>query len=243
MDPRTHSSDTVAGDGSLLYARPIALRLVGTKDIAGEVFQLGSNGKEFWVKIRSGSSSYNFWWGHYSNLGQPGCQPIPIRPDMVVHVLGIGLYQPNFLEEPVPVMRFDNEHDVYVFDRNVRSADRWETQEEIWYDRATKLPVRVLIYGNDGRVALKANLSDYVPIELVDVPTDQSPKVARKYDLLFPDNGTQISFTFLNPALVHKMRRVSLPNAGSFTFTLPDDPNIKVIQIDANCNESAPTAH
>jgi hypothetical protein len=238
VDPQKHT-DSVSGDGALLYTWPRSLLLSGNKDIAGEVFQLGSNDTAFWVKLRSGGDSYNFWWGHYANLGKPGCKPIPIRPDMVLHVLGIGVYPPNFLEQPVPVMRFDNENDVYIFDHNIQTGDRWETQEEIWYDRATKLPTQVFLYGRDGRIALHANLSNPTAIPLSDTPKEQWPLIARHYDLSFPDTGSKISFDFDEPALSHTVHHITVPNAGSFELNVPDQPNIKVIQIDADVVESA----
>jgi hypothetical protein len=242
VDPIKHTADSVSGDGALLYTWPRSLLLSGNKDIAGEVFQLGSNDTAFWVKLRSGSDSYNFWWGHYANLGKPGCKPIPIRPDMVLHVLGIGVYAPNFLEQPVPVMRFDNENDVYVFDRNIQTGDRWETQEEIWYDRQTKLPTRVLLYDHDGRVMLRANLSNPAGIPLAEIPKDQWPRIATRYELTFPDSGTQINFDFDEPALSHSFRRITVPNTNSFELAVPESLNIKVIQIDAGVGETAAIA-
>ena len=229
------TTDTVSGDGGLIYARPAALLLTGNKDVAGQVFQLGSNDTEFWVKLRSSADTYNYWWGHYANLGKPGCESIPIRPDLIVQVLGVGLYPSNLLQIPVPVMRFDNENDVYIFDLNARNVDRWETLEEIWYDRQTKLPLRVLLYDDNGRVTLKANLSQHTPVETANLPREQWPKVARHYDLFFPDTGSQISFDFLNdPELQHQARHSLVPNADSFKREEPDD-NTKVIQIDKGC--------
>jgi hypothetical protein len=235
VDPKTHSTTTVSGDGGLIFARPLSLLLTGNKDVAGQVFQLGSNDSEFWVRLRSSSDSRDYWWGHYANLDKPGCEPIPIRPDMVLQVLGIGLYSTDFLQQPVPVMRFDNDNDCYIFDLNVRTPDRWETEEEVWYNRKDKQPVRVLIYGENGRVALRADLSNAGPLELPDVPREQWPLIAQHYDLSFPDSGTQISFDFLNPALQHTPRRgPSIPNSNTFMRTSPED-NDKVHQIDANC--------
>jgi hypothetical protein len=76
-------------------------------------------------------------------------------------------------------------------------------------------------------------------VELADVPKEQWPKIARHYDLVFPDSGTQISFDFDNPALQHTLHHFTVPNAGSFALTVPEEPNIKVIQIDADCTDSA----
>lgn len=239
VDPQKQTSDSVSGDGGLLYARPISLLLTGNKDIAGKVFQLGSNGDEFWVQIRADSDSFNYWWGHYANLDKPGCKPIPIRTDMVVQVLGIGLYQPNFLEQPVPVMRFDNDNDVYIFDRNVTNGDHWETQEEIWYDRATKHPRRVLLYDDIGRLVLKADLGEDVPIEIQGIAKDDWPVIARRYDLFFPDSGSRISFDFTEVALKHTLGHMTAPNRHSFDRIDPPEGKNNIIQIDADVDRNA----
>jgi len=232
VDPEKHTTNAVSGDGTLMYARPISLLLDGNKDIAGPVFQLGSNNDEYWVKIRSSANTFNYYFGTYANLGKPGSASIPIRPDLILEVLGISLYNTNFLQEPVPVMRFDNDADAYIFDQNIRLADRWETREEIWYDRASRLPIKVILYGANGRAVLKADLSKHTPVETPGVPADQWPKIASHYDLIFPDSATEITFDFLNtPELQHKARSIMLPNAGSFRRPDPDDGD-KMIPID-----------
>ena len=240
VDPEKKTTDIVSGDGGLMYARPMSLLLNGNKDIAGQVFQLGSNQSEFWCKIRSSANSYNYWWGHYANLGKPCCKPIPIRPDLVLHVLGVGVYGADFLRQPVPVMRFDNDHDVYVFDLNAAGSLSWQTLEEVWYDRTTKRPVRVILYGEEGRVLLRADLSDHTPVETTGMPKEQWPEIARHYELLFPDSQSRISFDFLNtPQLQHlNTRHFPIPNANTFERVLPDDNN-KVIQIDKDCGDAA----
>jgi len=235
VDPDKKTTDSVSGDGSLIYARPMSLLLSGNKDIAGEVFQLGSNDTEFWMKMRATADSSNYWWGHYANLGKPCCKPIPIRPDLVLQVLGVGLYGADFLRVPVPVMRFDNDHDAYIFDLNAPGSDRWQTLEEIWYDRQSKLPIRVLLYGDAGRVLLEADLSKPAPVESAGMPKDQWPKIVTHYELLFPDSQTRISFDFLNQQLQHlNSRGMPIPNANTFQLSLPDD-NSKVIQVDKDC--------
>jgi hypothetical protein len=232
VDPDKHTSQTVNGDGALMYARPMSLLLSGDKDVAGQVFQLGSNDKEFWVKLRKDANAYDYYWGHYANLGKPGCQPIPIRPDLVLEVLGVGVFRTNFLVQPTPVMRFDSAADSYVFDMNVIVTDHWEPREEIWYDRVTKFPTRVILFGLDGRAVLTAGLSQQTPVETAGLPREQWPKIARHFDLFFPENGTKISFDLLNdPEIQHQGRHHPVPDENSFQRPDPDD-NDNVIQID-----------
>jgi hypothetical protein len=227
---------TESGDGALSYSRPISLRLTGNDAAAGPVFDLGSNEQEFWVKLRTSISSSNFFWGHQANIGKPCCQPLPIDPQLVIEVLGISLYNTNFLQQPVPVMRFDNDNDgSYILDFNVKGPDRWITEKEIWYTRQRKLPAKVLLYDDNGRVILRANLSNHGPVEVPGVDSKKWPTIARHYELSFPDTGNQITFDFDAPATSHTSHHVTRPNAATFARPVPPD-NDKVIQIDKDCN-------
>ena len=238
IDPQKHTTTAVSGDGILMYTRPNSLLVTCDKDVAGQVFQLGSNNDQFWVKIRSSGDAFNYWWGHYANLGKPGCREIPIRPDLVLEVLGVGMYRTNFLQMPVPVMRFDNSADAYIFDINQPVGDRWETQEEIWYDRKTRMPIKVLLYEIDGRVALKADLSKPAPVVSDGIPREQSPQIASHFELFFPDTGTKMSFDFQNdPELQKNVRGRLLPSPGNFKRPEKGTGDNE-IQIDKDCATS-----
>ncbi len=240
IDPQKRTANDVSGDGLLVYRRPGSMVLTGDKDIAGHVFQLGCDGDQFWVYVRTAVDAGDYYWGHLANVGQPCCRPVPVRPDLVAQVLGVGLLQTNLLEQPTPVMRFDNDGDgSYVFDFNVRRPDRWVTQKEVWYDRATALPKRVILYDDAGRAVLRAELSNQQPVEASDgVPAAQQPRVARHCDLRFPDTGSTMSLDLNNPALSHRVRRLSFPNDAAFRRT-PPDGNDHVIQVDAGCGDGA----
>ena len=228
VDPQNHHTTTVSGDGTLLFRRPRGLLLRGKEAIAGEIFAIGSNDSEFWLKI--GGEVDTTWWGHYANLGKPGCQPMPIRPDLVLEVLGITTFNADLLQEPAPTLRFNNDSDAYMFDWNVRGPDRWITQKEIWYDRVTKLPELVLLFDDDGRVVLRAKLSQHLPLPITDLPREQWPKVASRYDLFFPDNGSTLTFTFNDGDLAISRRGYPKP----FSFRRPDPSGSRTdVQVDA----------
>ena len=215
-----------------MYRRPTSLRLAGSKDVAGDVFQLGCDGDEFWCKFRTAVDTSDYWWGHLANVGRPGTRKVPIRPDLVVEVLGVGLMSTNLLEQPTPVMRFDNEQDAYVLAYNVRRPDRWVTQKEVWYDRQSALPRRVSLYDDAGRLVLRAELSNAQPIATEGVPVDRQPRVARTFDLWFPDTGSRMTLTLADPAITHEGRRgVVLPNDAS--FRRPEVGGDREIQVDA----------
>ncbi len=232
VDPGRKQTTRLSGDGVLQFRRPASLVLTGYKDVAGQVFQLGCNGDSFWVKVRTAADASDYYYGTLAHVGSPGTRPVPVRPDLVVEVLGVGLLRPDLLAEPVPVMRFDNEAGCYVFDFNVRRPDRWVTQKEVWYDHADCLPRRVLLYDDAGRVVVRAELSRHQPLEVPTVPAADWPRVARHYDLRFPDTGSAMSLDLNDPALAHRVKRVTLPNDHSFAPPQPDG-NDRVIPVDA----------
>lgn len=235
VDPQRHRTIAISGDGTLLYRRPRSLLLRGKEPVAGEVFALGSNDEQFWLKLAGDVDTA--WWGNYANLGKPCCQPMPIRPDLVMEVLGIGLFDADFLRQPVPVMRFDNAADAYVFDFDVREPDRWVVQKEIWYDRKTRLPVEVRLYQADGRVVLAARLSQPVRLGTPGQPRDRWPTIASRYDLLFPDDGTRLAFWFNDD---YATQRHGFPKPTS--FRRPSDFGThRVVQVDAACSGAAET--
>lgn len=220
----------VNGDGALLYRGPRGLKIVAKKELFGDVFEIGSTDDRFWMSI--GLEQVNtLWWGRYENVGKPCAQPIPVRPDLVAQVLGVGTIDTNFTEPPVPTMRYNPESDAYMFVWNARLPDRWVAQKEVWYDRALKLPRRVLLFDENGRVVLRAKLQNHQPVEVEGVPKAQWPVVATDYYLYFPDNGTTMEFHL--SGMVPDRRGV--PSRRGIDF--PDKWKGKEIQIDENCGD------
>src|SRR5688572_13964548 len=170
----------VNGDGAILYRQPQGLKLVGNHVGVGTVFEIGSTEQHYWLKMVPEVDT--MWWGHYRHLGKPCAQPIPIRPDLVLEVLDVGLVNTNFNEPPVPTMRFNDDEHAYVFVWNVKLPDRWVAQKEIWYDVKTYRPRRVLLYDENGRVVLRADLANHQPVKLPNDRADQPPPhVATEY--------------------------------------------------------------
>lgn len=235
IDDRGRAS-FVNGNGNLLFKQPASMLLVGTKPAAGRVFQIGSTEDRYWLSISPPTRGSTMWWGWYRNLGKPCVQDqgMPIRPDQILQVLGVSTIGTNFLEPPVPTMRFNNDADAYMFVWNVPAGDRWAAQKEIWYDRATKLPRRVFLFDADGRVVLRARLDGHAPVELPGVPQERWPEVARQYNLFFPDTGSTMSFELneVEPERLFRGRRV--PTQTGIAF--PSDPGVdEVIQLDKDC--------
>lgn len=214
----------VNGDVNLLYRQPSDLRLVAKKDVAGAVFEIGSNAEQYWLIVKADVDT--MWHGRHGGEQANESQRMPIQPELMLEVLGVATIDTNFKQPPVPVMRFNDYADAYMFVWNAPAPDRWVATKEVWYDRASKLPVKVILFDANGRVVVGANLSKHKPAGADDASA--APKVATRYDLTFPDSGSSMTFE-LNELLP---RRGNVPNDKSFLF--PSEPGVnRIIDVDA----------
>jgi hypothetical protein len=138
----------------------------------------------------------------------------------------------NFTQLPAPVMRFNNDADAYMFIWNGKLPDRWVAVKEVWYDRRTLLPRLVLLFDENGRIVLRAYLSNPRRVKVENLPEDQWPMVATEYRLYFPDSGSTLSLHLTDVAL-HGPHNV--PNDRSFRFDPERTGTSKVIQLDEGC--------
>jgi hypothetical protein len=177
---------------------------------------------QYWVAVVPEVATE--WWGYYKNLGKPCSRPIPIRPDLVMEVLGVSEIDTNFLRPPVPTLRFNNDRDVYMLTFNVPLRDKWAVQKEVWYDRKTKLPTCVLLFDENGRIQLRAYLSNHQVLEGSD-----GRKIATNYQLFFPDSHDQLVFDLKNPKLTKK----GLPREGTIQRRPIGD--VREVRLDEDC--------
>ena len=77
------------------------------------LFEMGSDGQQFWLWEKH---EQMFWWGDFSAVGNLDSAEIPVRPDMVMEILGVRPVDPMLLHEPTPTMRFNNFGDAYMVD-------------------------------------------------------------------------------------------------------------------------------
>ena len=193
---------------TLVYRKPNELKMAGEKFGAPDrLFDVGSNGKQFWMWF---PIKETMWWGEYHEDSPMSYGEIPIRPDLLIEVLGVDDLNPDLLKAPVPAMRFNNDQDAYTIDFHVVLDDRMVVQKEVWYDRKTLLPRSVIFYDPNGRISLQADLSEYESL----VGDASAPKVATRYALQFLQTHTK---------LVLKLREVrdrykNIPNDRTFRF-------------------------
>jgi hypothetical protein len=232
VDDKGKRHEEVLG-GSVLYRAPREVLVVGRKDVVGDIVQIGSNDDVYWLTAKDPGPD-TAWWGRYRYLGQPCAKPIPVRPDLVLQVLGVSTIDSDLSALPAPVMRFNNDRDEYMLTWIAKPfSDRWVALKEIWYDRATKRPTHVMLFDPDGRVTLSAWLSQHKPVESPEMPKEQWPIVATDYRLYFPDSGSKLHLVLDDV----KLNRKGAPNDMTFRFNA--DPKragvSKVIQLDEDC--------
>ena len=229
-----HHRHHVAGSGKLLYQGSRQMRLTGDS-VVGLVFEIGSNAQTYWLKLGPEAGN-TMWWGTWADFAQadPDSLNIPIRPDMVLDVLGIGTINTNFSQLPAPVMRFDGVADAYVFTWIGKLPDRWVGLREVYYDRKTKRPSRVVVYDLNGRIVMRGDLVQYRQVRLENIPAAQWPWIAGNYVLAFPDSGSRIVFT-LDQALLNTTTEgfdIKVPNQASFRMPPPDQSGVdRVVRI------------
>ncbi|MGB7160905.1 MAG: hypothetical protein WBD40_22780 [Tepidisphaeraceae bacterium] len=201
----------VDGRGVIMYQAPNNLFMNGSHALGTRMFELGCNAQEYWLGVPYEKVD-TIWHGRMEHLGKPCIQPIPMRPDLLMEVLGVFTIDPNFARFPAPVMKFNNDEDVYMFTWIQPQLDRFVAIKEVWYDRKTLRPRLVNLFGQDGRILLRAYLSQHRPVDLEGVEKDQRPQVPGKYDLLFTENGARMTIEVEDARLSNK----GAPDARAF---------------------------
>ena len=205
-----------SGDGRLLFRKPddLLLKAKGVVDF----FEVGSNADRYWFTVYPGEVSTQ-WWGEKSRFTQSKASQIPIRPDLLLEVLGVLDLDTNFMRPPAPTMRFNNDADAYMFVWAAPLPDRWVALKEVWYDRRTALPKLVLLFDENGRIVLRAYLSEHRDVEGI------QGKIATRFELYFPETRSRLSFRLLDVRSQFQRGKATLPNDASFAF--PEDPGVE----------------
>ena len=240
VDPETGKKNFVNGTGAMLYRAPLGFRLVGKKDLVGDVFEVGSTDEYYWLKLVPEADK--MWFGEHRHAGKPCVKRVPIQPNLVMEVLGIGVIGTDFTQMPSPVMRFNPDADTYMMlwvgtaGGAGAGPQRLAAQREVWYDRQTKLPKLVILFDRDGRPVLRANLSGHKPVEVPDMQPGTWPKIATEYKLYFPDSGSTMSIKLEDVKLENK----GVPTRRGIVFpgALPADAGVReVIKLDQDCKD------
>lgn len=213
----------VNGDAVLLLRKPHEFRMVGRKDVAGQVFELGTTEREYWMIVRPEADT--MWWGTFDQLEHADPTLIPVRPDLLMQVLAVGDIDTDLTREPAPVMRFNSDADAYMLVWVYRGPNRYVAQREVWYDRQTKLPKLVLLFDGHGRIVVRAYLSGHRELAGAE---GGGAKVAGRYQLFFPDSGTRMDLTLSDA----KPTQNGVPRAGSIAFPGENAGVSNIVRVD-----------
>ncbi len=217
-DDKGHSH-SFSGSGSLQFRKPgdLLLKAGGVIDF----FEVGSNEQFFWFTGYPKEVSAQWWGRRDAAISSTSMAQIPIRPDLLVEVLGVHEIDTDFMRAPVPMMRFNRDARAYmmVWSMPVAKPARWAAVKEVWYDVETKKPRLILLFDEDGRIVLRAYLTEHKAIEGMDA------QMATRYDLFFPANKSQLSFHLTTVKEKNKKGPTTFPNDS--TFVLPEDPGVE----------------
>lgn len=193
----------IDGGGVIMYQSPDNLYMNGRHPIGGKIFEIGCNPERYWLGVPHEKVD-TIWWGEMRHLGKPCVADIPIRPDLLMEVLGVFTIDPNLARFPAPIMRFNNAEDAYIFTWILPQADRFIAVKEVWYDRKTMRPRLVSLFDAEGRVLVSAYLSEHRRVKIDDVPESEWPHVPGKYELLFTDDRSRMTIEVEDAYLRYK---------------------------------------
>jgi hypothetical protein len=148
--------------GIMLYRKPRSLYLRLQPTLGGKL-EVGSNDQQFWVWERIKTDHY--WWGEYKWMKDADDSELPVRPDVLVDVLGLGDLPTDTTGPHGPV--FWVREDVYqvVFLDQDQSGQSYITKVTDISRRPPFLPCSILYFDPDGRPTMRVSMSDYKPIE------------------------------------------------------------------------------
>lgn len=246
VDERTRDRTTLVGDGGLLYRRPAGFRLALNKPGVGTVFEVGSTDAHYWLKLTPPGDATRMYFGEHRHAGKPCVRRIPIQPELVTEVLGVGVIDTDFVKFPAPIMRFNPDADCYMFNWVTPGGGpdggprRLVAQREVWYDRRTLLPRKVILSDADGRPLLNALLDGHRPVGEAgdDDARPAAPKVATSYRMFFPETGSKLSVRVREMAFSRGSGARQVPTRAGIAFpgATPDEAGVReVIKLDKDC--------
>jgi hypothetical protein len=209
---------SIDGTGVIMYQSPDSLYMNGRHAIGGRLFTLGCNPRDYWLAVNHEKVD-TIWHGRVEHLGKPCVAEMPLRPDLLMEVLGVFAIDPNLARFPAPVLKFNNDEDAYMFTWIMPHADRYVAVKEVWYDRKTMYPRLVNLFGAEGRILLRAYLSKHRRVEIDGVSEDQRPHVAGRYDLVFMETRSRMAIEIEDAYLRYK----GAPDERVFRMPSPDD--------------------
>ncbi len=215
----------INGTLNVQHLKPNSLRLKGEKDIFNDVLDLGTDGENIWLRVPSEGVIYT---GTDGRLDPRKTSGLPIRPDLILQVLGVNLLPTDLTAFPAPTLRINPDgrvHMVAFIEPAVLGEQRLKVSREVWYDVPSDpdqppVPQKVILSDDAGLPVLVATLLRHEP-----VGGDGGPLVATRYLLYFPQTKGKMRID-LDKLLfsVDARRGPDIPNVRSFRFDASQYP-------------------
>ncbi|MEM1012532.1 MAG: hypothetical protein AAGI46_09975, partial [Planctomycetota bacterium] len=218
------------GEINVQHMKPDRLRVKAEKNAFGDVFDLGTDGQQLFLRFPIDNVAYV---GTADRLDPRKIAGLPIRPDLILQVLAINLLPTDLTQFPAPTLRYDPESDLHrvAFVELARFGPRrLVVTKEVWYsvpegDDATPLARRVILNDEAGRPVLVATLARHQRVE------EDGPLVATRLLLFFPQTGGKMRMD-LEELLYERGRRGrKSPNERTFVVD-PDRTGEDVFDLD-----------
>jgi len=214
--------------GILLYRKPRDLYLSLEHTLGGKL-EVGSNGREFWVWERIKEPRY--WWGRHERAEGILDADLPVRPDVLLEVLGLQDLPTHTTgpHGPLSWVGLDR-YELLFLDSD--ETGQLQLVKAIDIDRREPFLVRSIVYFQHGRPVTVAKLSRYEVVEGSDVLAPRTIHI----DLLEREGSAHLEFL--------TMKRFDKPGVDRF-FVSPRQRGEKdlgeVIQVGREPSASRPT--
>jgi hypothetical protein len=172
------------GDGPLILRKPHELALAVGK-LGNTMYWLGSDADRYWLLQLDPPKDKprTAYVGHHGPGAEADLErmPLPIRPDLLMQVMGISTVALPSEDPGVNIAQADTEAVVL----HIESADS-PGMRELTFDPAKARLQRVVIRDGDGEVIAEAGLSRYKTVELRGVPKGGWPEIPHRIEVRLP---------------------------------------------------------
>jgi hypothetical protein len=225
------------GSVFVLHRKPDQLLLKAEKDLVDDLFELGTDGERLWLWLPTEDIAYV---GEVGRIDPQAAARLPLRPDLVLQVLGIGLIGEDLQAFPAPLLEVNPDAETYMvrFVEPAASGPWLKVAKQVEYlipdDPADlPLPAKVILSDDDGRPVLVARLSNHREIE-------GGATVATRFRLFFPETGTKMRIE-LDVLELRRGRGIrAVPSAASFNFDPQRRGADRVIDLGRPIEEQSP---
>ena len=200
---------TFSGGGYLLFTKPENLLLTASGVIP--YFEIGANDERYWFTAFPDEVSTQ-WWGEKGKLTDQAPARSRSVPTSCSKCSASPRSTPTSYSRPCRSCDSTTTSDAYMLVWNRPQPTRWIAEKEVWYDVETKLPRLINLFDADGRIILRAYLTDHQAVP------ETGGKIATKYDLYFPETKSRMAFRLTEVKPYITKGRIRIPNPGSFAF-------------------------